>query len=757
VGPGTNDGGLERYLASWRDSLDGLFTVRVEPEGRFVFESLNPALEFRAGLHNARFAGRTPEEVLSPPVAEMVLTRLRQCIALGRPISYAAVLDFPSGPKQWETSLAPLRDATGEIQVILGSVSDVSERADPPQSRAAGAPNLRAVIERVPDILYTAVPSALPDYVSPQFFDYTGLDRNAPVEAWVEFVNPEDLQRAMVVMASSEERLEEEVRLCGRDGQFRWFLVRADLVETRFGKRWFGVATDIHAVKSAAQQISELNDQLTEVLDSISDCYCTMDGAWRLRTANKNAALWFGRPEEELIGADVRDWFLKGDLRLELVERAIALGEPFRVEWMSVTRVQRWVELHGYPSGDGYGIFFRDVTERRAAQQEVEEARRFLQGSLDAMSAEIALIDHDGVIVAVNEAWRRSIAKMGRQFPRHGVGTTYAEVCAAVSPAFDEMAIARGLRELTAGRIRRYSRAFALNGDESEALRWIQLRITQFEHGGGTYFVATHEDVTEVARAQTALREISGQLLSVQEDERHRIAVELHDSTSQHLVALGLGVARLRRTMDGGADPVLDDMAFSLDEAVKEIRVLSYLMNPPNLERDGLAVAARNFVDGFGRRTGLHTSFRLEGAVDKLSSDIQRTTFRVIQEALANVHRHAEAEGVEVELTRANSRLSLRVADDGCGIAEINTPSHPGAQLGVGIAGMRARVEQLGGALSIRSDGAGTVLIASIPLSAKLATPPSRTRRRPSLRPAAPIAAPLAALPVKPLRPDILQ
>src|SRR5690606_9542891 len=265
---------------------------------------------------------------------------------------------------------------------------------------------------------------------------------------------------------------------------------------------------------------------------------------------------------------------------------------------------------------------------------------------------------------------------------------------------------------------------------------------------------AAHEDVTEVARAQMALREVSGQLLSVQEDERQRIAVELHDSTSQHLVALGLGVARLRRTVADGADRVLDDMAGALDEALKEIRVLSYLMNPPNLERDGLAAAARNFVDGFGRRTGLHTSFRLEGAVDKLALDVQRTIFRVIQEALANVHRHARAEGVEVELTRTSARLSLRVADDGCGIAEINTPPHPGAPPGVGSAGMRARVEQLGGALTIRGDGAGAVLLASVPLAATMA--PSRPRRRPGTR-RSPVGAPLPPLAAEPLRPDVLQ
>lgn len=743
MGPGHYDGAAERYGAYWRDTPDGLFTVKVEPDGRFVFEGLNPALERRSGIRNLEFAGRTPEEALSPEGAAAVIARYRQCIASGKPISYPETLDLPNGRMHWETSLAPLRDDSGEIRLLLGSARDVTDRVALQSQLSASAKHLRAVVARVPDILYTAAPGALPDFVSPRFFDYTGLDPNAPAEDWVTFVNPDDYHRVMAQMSSDATRLEEEIQIRGRDGEFRWFLVRADIVDAAVGRRWFGVATDIHAVKVAAKEISELNARLTDVLDSISDCYCTMDSDWRLLTANKNAAIWFGRPEGELIGADMRTWLMKGDVRLEIADRAMAVRAPFRLEWESAFRRDRWVELHGYPSGDGYGIFFRDITDRRLAQIEVEDARSLLQGSLDAMTAEIALLDREGVIVAVNAAWRRSAARLGDGWPQHGVGASFIEVCRAAVEAFDEAAVARALRELRSGRIKRFSRAFVLGAGAH--LRWYQQRITQFQRGEDSYFVAAHEDVTEVARAQAALREVSGKLLSVQDDERQRIAVELHDSTSQHLVALGLGVARLRRTLDpdGGADPVLDDMAGSLDEAMKEIRVLSYLMSPPNLERDGLATTAQNFVDGFGRRTGLHTAFRLEGPLDDLSVEVQRTLFRVIQEGLSNVHRHADANGVEVELTRLATGLTLRIADDGCGIKEIHTPSFPGAQLGVGIAGMSARIEQLGGVLTIRSDGAGTVLRAAIPVGAVVV----RSHRRPK----APVSRSVRRAPLEPL------
>jgi signal transduction histidine kinase len=179
-----------------------------------------------------------------------------------------------------------------------------------------------------------------------------------------------------------------------------------------------------------------------------------------------------------------------------------------------------------------------------------------------------------------------------------------------------------------------------------------------------------------------------------------------------------MGVSRLRRLMGARtkAQGILDDMATSLEEAVKEIRVMSYLMKPPSLNRDGLETAARRYVKGFGIRTGLSTIFRAEGQVDRVNAVIQHAAFRVIQEALSNVHRHARAKGVEVELAYRGDELSLRIADDGRGIAPLREAHLEGIPPGVGITGMRSRVEQLGGALEIASDKAGTVVAARIPV-----------------------------------------
>jgi signal transduction histidine kinase len=167
---------------------------------------------------------------------------------------------------------------------------------------------------------------------------------------------------------------------------------------------------------------------------------------------------------------------------------------------------------------------------------------------------------------------------------------------------------------------------------------------------------------------------------------------------------------------------VLDDMSASVKEAVKEVRVLSYLMKPVAVEEDGLEAAARGFVTGFASRTGLNVSFRAEGRLQRLSPEIGHAAFRIIQEALANVYRHADAQGVEVELSCRSGLFTVRIADDGRGIPALRLGKLAPSDIGVGVASMKERVAKLGGWFDIASDDAGAVVTACFPCAA-----PSRT------------------------------
>jgi len=218
-------------------------------------------------------------------------------------------------------------------------------------------------------------------------------------------------------------------------------------------------------------------------------------------------------------------------------------------------------------------------------------------------------------------------------------------------------------------------------------------------------------DITEAREAQRELSEVTERLLEVQEEERRRIAAELHDSTAQHLAALALGVSALRR---GRANAeTLEDMAHELAEALREVRTLSYLLHPPTLAKEGLRKTLRSFVRGFAQRTGLSVSLSVRGAVDSLPQRAQRALFRVAQESIANAHRHSPARGISVDLRRGRAGVRLNVTDDG------GRPKEPRAKMmpGVGIPGMEARIQRLGGSFSINSTVSGTQVSAYIPTS----------------------------------------
>jgi two-component system NarL family sensor kinase len=214
--------------------------------------------------------------------------------------------------------------------------------------------------------------------------------------------------------------------------------------------------------------------------------------------------------------------------------------------------------------------------------------------------------------------------------------------------------------------------------------------------------------------AKAALRASAAELLAARDDERQRIAIELHDSTGQHLAAMSLGLAQLRRACphDDARNAIIDEISASLKEAAKETRVLSYLMKPRGLGHNGLTASVLEFLEGFARRTGLEVTLEADDPLGELPAPLQHAAMRIVQEAMLNANRHARARRIAVELRVKDGLLIVAVADDGCGMRS----DRGEACLGVGIPGMQARAQQFSGEVSISSDESGTRVVALLPL-----------------------------------------
>jgi two-component system sensor histidine kinase UhpB len=282
---------------------------------------------------------------------------------------------------------------------------------------------------------------------------------------------------------------------------------------------------------------------------------------------------------------------------------------------------------------------------------------------------------------------------------------------------------------LADGKPVRYQHRLALGGAERN-FETIVTPVRDPESGSIVRLVGSHRlmkegrDVAERTATRRAAANLGVRLLSLQEEVQQRIASDLHDSTCQHLIAASLNVMRMRRATNdiGTAERICDDIDASINQALREIRAFTYLLHPQNLLADGLKSTIEQFVAGYSARTSLKTSLEIVPEVDKLSYEKQRSVLRVVQEALTNVFRHAKATEVKISIEATDTHFKLRINDNGRGMPISKARSGPKAiSFGVGIPAMRARLQQMGGALEIRSSSAtecrGTTLCGVIPHS----------------------------------------
>jgi two-component system, NarL family, sensor kinase len=223
-----------------------------------------------------------------------------------------------------------------------------------------------------------------------------------------------------------------------------------------------------------------------------------------------------------------------------------------------------------------------------------------------------------------------------------------------------------------------------------------------------------------VLQRTVALQNLSQRLLKVQDDERRRVARDLHDSTGQTLTALKMSVAALEENLKHNqcTSDALSEIAALADQALQEIRTTSYLLHPPLLDEAGFNSAAQWYVDGFGKRSGIKVMLDLAAKRERLPVTIETALFRVLQESLTNVHRHSGALEVSIRFQYQAETVVLEIRDRGRGIPTelLNRLREASSETGVGLAGMRERLNELNGKLEIESDAHGTILRAVVPI-----------------------------------------
>jgi signal transduction histidine kinase len=259
-----------------------------------------------------------------------------------------------------------------------------------------------------------------------------------------------------------------------------------------------------------------------------------------------------------------------------------------------------------------------------------------------------------------------------------------------------------------------------LKGYERGAVDYVSVPIVpELLRAKVSVFAELHRKASQLEAAEEGLRQLSRRLMKTQDEERRRIARELHDSLGQYLAAAKMTLDHLRMRSDNNSDTnkALADAAEQIETAIIETRTLSYLLHPPLLDEIGIASALAWYVEGFAKRSGIAVDLHISPTFGRLVPEAETALFRVVQECLTNVHRHSGSSSATISLTRESGELRLEVRDRGKGMPRgIFVSGVKCAELGVGMQGIHERVRHLQGQMEVRSEeGKGTVITVTVP------------------------------------------
>lgn len=326
---------------------------------------------------------------------------------------------------------------------------------------------------------------------------------------------------------------------------------------------------------------------------------------------------------------------------------------------------------------------------------------------------EVAVVDATWSVIAANCAWSETVARYGLS-DLLGVGQNFARFCewCEAEGTRDGTALLGGLRAIDENRIE----SFRHTCNPANA-QFRQISISTFRYDGERFATISNYDTEELFRMSARLVEAHTDLLQARDKERAHLARELHDGSAQYLTAISLGVLQLEQTSsDPAVRAIADDLSELIEQLHRELRGLTYLLHPPQLQAVGLHGAMKSLCGGLTKRSGLDVRIQAYGEDQMQSPLVEAAAYRICQEALTNIHRHARATHVRVRLCSRAGSLLLTVEDDGVGFSQQTAPSGK-QEFGVGLQGMVERVHELGGHFVVRNSrrGRGTFLGAVLP------------------------------------------
>jgi PAS domain S-box-containing protein len=620
-----------------------------------------------------------------------------------------------------------LFDETGKPLRMLGVCANVTERKTAEEAIKQSESSLRAAFGQTYSFLVLLEPDGTIIEVNRAALEAAGCPREQVVGRkfwepwWSPLPDEVETLRDAITRAAKGESVRGECYFCLSDGTRRFADRTINPVFDDNGKVVMLVATGLDMTER--KKAEEATALLAAIVSSSDDAIIskTLDGI--ITTWNKGAERIFGYTAEEAIGQRIT-LIIPPERQPEESDILDRLRRGQAVDHFHTIRRRKDgtlldVSLSISPVRDSSGQVIgaskvaRDITVQKRAEHELRESEQRFRVITDASPIMVWMSGTDKLCYYFNKGW---LDFVGRTLEQES-GNGWAE---NVHPEDFERCLQIYVSNFHARRP--FEMEYRMRHHTGQ-YRWILDRGVPRYAADGTFegYVGGCLDIHSQKEAAEKVRiaDETVRLMKIQDEERRRIARELHDCAGQTLTVLSLSLAQLVQKAEGIAPELVKD-GKEIEEVVqqlhREIRTTSYLLHPPLLDECGLASALNWYVEELSRRSGIALKLDIADNVGRLPSEMELAVFRLVQECLTNIHRHSGSKTADIRVFVKGGNLCVEVTDEGKGIpperlAEIRTGGS-----GVGIRGMRERLRQFGGELMIESNGSGASVIACVPV-----------------------------------------
>jgi PAS domain S-box-containing protein len=506
-----------------------------------------------------------------------------------------------------------------------------------------------------------------------------------------------------------------------RDGEEFQAIVKVERDETDGSTYYRWLIQDISDRKNAELALQNNERFSRSIIESSGDCIKILDLAGNLLFLNKKGKELLEMEDDSCLDHPwLQFWDEASRTALEPeVETAKAGGiGRYQGECPTARGTVKWWDVQISPITDAHGnverllVISRDITAQKLADERLLRKESFFRSLTENAQDLVTVLRLDGTIVYESPACERILGFR----PEERIGHNCLDyIHPEDRPAIEEIFATTASNGGSAGAVQyRYTHK---SGD------YVYLEVIgrlSTDEDGEPIIIANKRDISERKRREEQYRQLAARLLNLQDEERRRLARELHDDTAQNLALLNINLASIKHLLHPDQEKslaILNQSSTLLQQCLKDVRTMSYVLHPPSLDDRGLVSALQWLLYGFSERSEIDIDFDHDDDLGRLPSDIELALYRVVQEALSNIHRHSGSNAAHVSLKRAANQIEIVIKDEGHGIPKHIVDAAGGFHSsGVGIPGMRERLRLLGGNLDIHSTSAGVTVKARVPL-----------------------------------------